>query len=470
MYEVSSRTVFPYTAVTYIEVGWPNGSATVASGVVVGANDVLTAMHVVFNSARGGWASSVAIYPGADTRPVFDAPLGSFGNGWRISARTTNWDQNGDGLMSDSEAQFDLALIGLYQRIGDTTGWMGSRNEAADGAATMLGYPSRGTGLMAENVYADASSNWGVYDINSGLGAGSSGGPLVRTASDGTVYVVGVASSGNAADTLATYAALFGPGNWEWFAAAVDANDDLIGGGGNNGGGGGGNGGGLLVPLLLTDAYLAYFGRPVDYTGAKYFSTRSEAELVAAFDASRESQDLYGLNLTLKIKAIYHNLFNRDAEASGVEYWSTLIASNRISAPGAALAIFRGALGSDALTAQNKHMVSTAFSYALDTEAELAGYSGLAAAQSARSFVATVGGSAASLQQALGRVDAAVQAAVSLGSPFSTAFAQDGAVPTLGALPLLSSVQAPSANEWAGVELVGVGATVPWYDAQVGAW
>ena len=423
MFEITARTTFPYRAITYIAVDWPNGSRTAASGVVVGQNDVLTAMHVVFNSDRGGWASTVTIYPGADTKPSLVTPFGAFGNGWRISTRTTDWDADGDGLLSDNEAQYDLALIGLYERIGDTTGWLGSRSEQVDGAATMLGYPSRGTGMMAEHVYADASSRWGVFEIDSGLGAGSSGGPLVRQDSSGEVYVVGVASSGDAADTVSTYAALFGPGNWEWYTTAMLGNDDLLGsgsGGGSGGGGGGSSGGGggagVEAPLFLVRAYLAYFGRPVDATGVQFFASRSEGEVAAAFDASRESQDMYGLSLPLKINSIYHNLFNRDAEAAGLQYWNTLVATGRISAPAAALEILKGAQGSDAAAVQNKLAASSAFTQALDTPAEVAGYAGMAAALSARAFVAAVDGSAASLALALGRVDAAVAASVTAGT------------------------------------------------------
>lgn len=462
MFEISARTTFPYRAITYVVVEWPNGSRSAGSGVVVGQNDVLTAMHVVFNSDRGGWASSVTIYPGADTKPSLVTPFGAFGNGWRISTRTTDWDADGDGLLSDYEAQYDLALIGLYERIGDTTGWLGSRSERVDGAATMLGYPSRGTGMMAEHVYADASSRWGVFDIDSGLGAGSSGGPLVRTDADGEVYVVGVASSGDAADTVSTYAALFGPGNWDWYTAAMAYNDDLLGSG--SGGGGGGGSAGVEAPLFLVRAYLAYFGRPVDATGVQFFASRSEGEVTAAFDASRESQDLYGLSLPLKINSIYHNLFNRDAEPAGLQYWNTLVATGRISAPAAALEILKGAQGSDAAAVQNKLAASSAFTQALDTPAEVAGYAGMAAALSARAFVAAVDGSAASLTRALGRVDAAVAAAVSAGTSARSGLAAD-----------FADGEAPGVAWWgtdgadAVVALVGV-PDAPWlWSADAGA-
>lgn len=462
MFEISARATFPYRAITYVVVEWPNGSRSAGSGVVVGQNDVLTAMHVVFNSDRGGWASSVTIYPGADTKPSLVTPFGAFGNGWRISTRTTDWDADGDGLLSDYEAQYDLALIGLYERIGDATGWLGSRSERVDGAATMLGYPSRGTGMMAEHVYADASSRWGVFDIDSGLGAGSSGGPLVRTDADGEVYVVGVASSGDAADTVSTYAALFGPGNWDWYTAAMAYNDDLLGSG--SGGGGGGGSAGVEAPLFLVRAYLAYFGRPVDATGVQFFASRSEGEVTAAFDASRESQDLYGLSLPLKINSIYHNLFNRDAEPAGLQYWNTLVATGRISAPAAALEILKGAQGSDAAAVQNKLAASSAFTQALDTPAEVAGYAGMAAALSARAFVAAVDGSAASLTRALGRVDAAVAAAVSAGTSARSGLAAD-----------FADGEAPGVAWWgtdvadAVVALVGV-PDAPWlWSADTGA-
>lgn len=471
MFEISARATFPYRAITYVVVEWPNGSRSAGSGVVVGQNDVLTAMHVVFNSDRGGWASTVTIYPGADTKPSLVTPFGAFGNGWRISTRTTDWDADGNGLLSDNEAQYDLALIGLYERIGDATGWLGSRSERVDGAATMLGYPSRGTGMMAENVYADASTRWGVFDIDSGLGAGSSGGPLVRQDSSGEVYVVGVASSGDAADTVSTYAALFGPGNWEWYTTAMLGNDDLLGsgsGGGSGGGGGGSSGGGggagVEAPLFLVRAYLAYFGRPVDATGVQFFASRSEGEVAAAFDASRESQDLYGLSLPLKINSIYHNLFNRDAEAAGLQYWNTLVTTGRISAPAAALEILKGAQGSDAATVQNKLAASSAFTRALDTPAEVAGYAGMAAALSARAFVAAVDGSAASLTRALGRVDAAVAAAVSAGTSARSGLAAD-----------FADGEAPGVAWWgtdgadAVVALVGV-PDAPWlWSADAGA-
>ena len=224
MYEITNRTDAPYRSIAYVVSTWADGSATRGSGTVVGVNDVLTALHVVFNSARGGWATSVTITPGADTQP-YDAPFGSF-TGSRLNGRTGNWDTNGDKLLSYAEAQYDLAVIGLTQRIGDVTGWLGTQSLGSDFYGVMAGYPSRGTGLMVESVYADAVYGYGVYEIGSVLGGGASGGPLLSTL-NGQTYVAGVLSGGTSSS--AVYAGLQASGNLDWLRSALASNDDLIG-------------------------------------------------------------------------------------------------------------------------------------------------------------------------------------------------------------------------------------------------
>ena len=84
---------------------------------------------------------------------------------------------------------------------------------------------------------------------------------------------------------------------------------------------------------------------------------------------------------------------------------------------GAALAILDGARGSDAAAIQNKLAVADAFSRALDTAYEVAGYAGLAAADSARAFLAGVNASIASLETGYALVNSAVAAAVAAGIP-----------------------------------------------------
>lgn len=173
------------------------------------------------------------------------------------------------------------------------------------------------------------------------------------------------------------------------------------------------------MPISATDlnkAYLAYFGRPADLTGKTYFATLEQADVIKAFDASAESKALYGNDAAAKVNAIYQNLFNRDAEPEGLVYWTTLINQGRVTPAGAAFAILNGAQGTDATAVQNKLAASEAFVAAMDTTAELVGYSGLDAAASARNWLKAVGADAATLTAAVAGAQAAVTAAVEAGT------------------------------------------------------
>ena len=247
MYEITNRTAEPYRAVCYITCSWSDGTRSSGSGVVVGVNDVLTAMHVVYDARRGGWATQITISPAADTKPYLVQPLGEFANWGRVSSRIGNWDQDGDGLLTDAEAQWDLAVIGLRSRIGDVTGWVGTSAASSGTSAEAVGYPGRGTCMMGQQVYANASSSYGVFEVNYSLGPGASGGPLLQTVANGDVYALGVLSAGDTQNS--TYAALYGRDTWDWFMAALESNNDLIGGNGGNGGAGAGagSGGGVVA-------------------------------------------------------------------------------------------------------------------------------------------------------------------------------------------------------------------------------
>jgi V8-like Glu-specific endopeptidase len=227
MFEITGTTSSPYSSICYIRCDWPDGSATRASAVVVGVNDVLTALHAVFDDSRGGWARDIIIYPGADTSPFLTQPFGAFSDVGSIVGRAANWDLDGDGLLTQAESAGDLALLGLTSRIGDVTGWLPVADPSTSFAGMMVGYPARGTGMMGESVYADATPD-GVYDIDSGLGAGASGGPLLYQ-NGGVTAVAGVLSSGDVYNTISTYAGLYSTGTWDWLLNAMAQNDALIG-------------------------------------------------------------------------------------------------------------------------------------------------------------------------------------------------------------------------------------------------
>lgn len=202
--EVNStlRLQEPYAKCGVIFTTWPDGTVTQGTCAVVGRNDVLTAGHVVYDPDRGGWAASYEFYFGADYNSYqngFDSYSFSYslvdGFGWESIAWPNQIYADLDNTsMLFSEAQYDVALIGLSVPIGDVTGWFGldsGRNFTQ--TATQLGYPKSGTGMMQSTLSVTKNSYYNIYESNfDAMGPGSSGGPLFTY--DG--YIIGVKSGG----------------------------------------------------------------------------------------------------------------------------------------------------------------------------------------------------------------------------------------------------------------------------------
>ena len=101
-------------------------------------------------------------------------------------------------------------MIGLKQRFGDVTCWLGTQSIGSDFYGVMAGDTLRGTGLMVETVYADAVYSYGMYEIGSVLGGNAFGGPLLSS-QNGQTYAAGVLSGGTSRS--ANYAGLHASGN-----------------------------------------------------------------------------------------------------------------------------------------------------------------------------------------------------------------------------------------------------------------
>jgi V8-like Glu-specific endopeptidase len=108
-----SDTAFPWSACGRVDTaaGW-------GSGVMVGPRHLMTASHVVpwGPNNTAGWLTFTPLY--------FDgsAPFG-------VASATTIywWKQNKPPTLSDNDVAFDYVVCVLDSRIGDLTGWMGSR-------------------------------------------------------------------------------------------------------------------------------------------------------------------------------------------------------------------------------------------------------------------------------------------------------------------------------------------------------
>ena len=78
----------------------------------------------------------------------------------------------------------------------------------------------------------------------------------------------------------------------------------------------------------LQELYVAYFGRPADPIGLDYWEEKgvSQRYFASTMHAQPEFQDAYGSsNTENQVNQIYRNLFNREADASGLAYWTNPI-------------------------------------------------------------------------------------------------------------------------------------------------
>jgi len=108
-----------------------------------------------------------------------------------------------------------------------------------------------------------------------------------------------------------------------------------------------------------------------------------------------------GVSTAQKVTTIYLVLFNRTPEPVGLAYWASQIDSGTLSQAQAAYQIQSSAGPGDPAAVANKLVAAKAFTALLDTGAEIAGYSGAAAATFARSFLSSVDATPASLAIAI---------------------------------------------------------------------
>ncbi len=205
----------PYRQVGFLLAYLADGRVQQGTFALVGRNDFLTATHVVIDPATGAPVTRIDFFLGADLNRRSGSFTGSTGARFTgtleflphevitytpstgtLLAFVSEFGQDGSpSTLLDSEAQFDLALIGVGRNIGDRVGWLPLNPLTLPvGDALSIGYPQGATGMMARRVSVAMSAEASLLASSSGdLQPGDSGGPLIV---NGTV--VGVASGGTA--------------------------------------------------------------------------------------------------------------------------------------------------------------------------------------------------------------------------------------------------------------------------------
>lgn len=155
----------------------------------------------------------------------------------------------------------------------------------------------------------------------------------------------------------------------------------------------------------IQGVYVALFGRPADPTGLAYFNgvTNNGADLSAIGDlaATAEYQDKYkGQNNIQIVTAIYNQLFNRNPEEAGLNFFVNALNNGTLNINNIAIAILDGAQGDDKKVVEAKIASANAFTAAIDTPVEDAAYRGTEAAKAAAAWIATITTTAATADAA----------------------------------------------------------------------
>jgi len=174
--------------------------------------------------------------------------------------------------------------------------------------------------------------------------------------------------------------------------------------------------------------YVAYFGRPADVAGLDYWTNVVEAQAgsTTAVSASFATQPEYiaaffGKTNTQVIDQIYANMFARGASTTdGRSYWLDLLNKGSVSINTIVDEVAKGAKGTDLTAVENKVEAASAFTAALDTEAEQAGYNGTDALTLAKAFITGIT-TDATLTAAIATpaLTATVAGVVKAGTPFT---------------------------------------------------
>lgn len=188
-----------------------------------------------------------------------------------------------------------------------------------------------------------------------------------------------------------------------------------------------------LTTAQIQQAYVTFFSRPADPVGLAYWQnySGSVADLYATFAQQTEySAAFSGLTSAQKVNVVYQNLFGRDAEATGLLYWAGQVEAGKITVANLALAVSAGSQGTDKVTVDSRVSAATSFTAALDTPAEILGYTGATANAAAKTWLAGVT-TAANLATAVAAIDTAAAGVVAVGGAAGSTFTLTTGVDTL---------------------------------------
>ncbi len=177
---VTPTNAFPNQAICNLIVTYPltpKGKAFSATGYLIGSRHVLTAGHVLFNAAQGGWTKTIRVVPGMD------------GNTWWFGSEFMVWpnykQRSVTGWSEDQDIDYDYGLITLNTGFSlGSFGLLYLSDDTLDSTTGYLtGYPGeKGTpagtqqfGVVGGGTITDYDSTLVYYSIDTSKGQSGAG-------------------------------------------------------------------------------------------------------------------------------------------------------------------------------------------------------------------------------------------------------------------------------------------------------
>ncbi|MEG5042579.1 MULTISPECIES: bluetail domain-containing putative surface protein [unclassified Microcoleus] len=202
---VTDTQNYPWSSIGLVQAKFPNGEWSGGTGSLIGPFTVLTAGHVIYSHARGGWATEVKFTPGRNGKDRW------FGEASYTSLKTnTSW-------INDASLDQDWGVIQLDRPVGNYTGSFGYQSSTANingQGITTAGYPSDlatqwfdDVGLYrADGTVSSSTATRISYNQNVDVIPGQSGSPVWQVDSDNQRRIKGVVAYSDL-----TFTANFGP-------------------------------------------------------------------------------------------------------------------------------------------------------------------------------------------------------------------------------------------------------------------
>ncbi len=198
----------------------------------------------------------------------------------------------------------------------------------------------------------------------------------------------------------------------------------------------------------IAGLYIGLFGRPADPRGIAYFNAATgngaDLSVIGPLENTAEYQSRFaGQTNTQVIQSIHQSLFNRDANPQDLMRLAEAVSAGTLTINKLTFAIIDSARGNDLAIFNTKLAAANAFTAAIDSEAEILGYSGTAAGNVARAFLASV----ETTIPAKSTIDNAVLRATGTGEIVTLAAPTAGMLAGWAPLPdrpaVISAVQVP---------------------------